>query len=366
MREQVREKCELLAKNRAAISNRFMLENSLMSVVAGMIYAGANMETNIEKLAECRKILAKNTGLFSTFRKTVELALLSKMALSEDPEKYLADVKAVYDKVRNGKDNSYLVLASILICDQGKKDSASEIAARYHEIMKRMNKEHPVLTSSEDISYAMLLALTDRDIDSIVNDIEACIRYLKQDKKIKADSNSLQGLGQLLALTDGDIEAKCDKVVRLFNRFADRKAEFGTGTELSALGTLIDIDVDEEALVDEIIEAEGLLKENKGFKNGSMEKTKRLMFAAILVAESYGKKSPAVSNTYISGALDIIKAKQVSMMVSAMSTFVSLASSMLEKPETQEESEAKSETEKDENSEQSIITEKTQDRCPDR
>lgn len=332
MKEQIRTKCELLTKNRTSIADKFMFENGLMSVAAGLIYTEADKEADVDRLAACRKILKNSTGVFSTFRKTVELALLSKMALSENPEKYLSDVKTVYEKVRDGKimDNSYMILSSILICDQGKQDSADEIIARYNEIMKRMNKEHPVLTTSEDISYAMLLALSGRDIDAIISDMEECSNYLKKTCKMKADSNSIQGLSEVLALTDGDIKAKCDKVFTIFNTFADRKADFGTKYELSALGALTDIHIDTDALVDEIIEVEGFLKESKGFQKSSMDREKRLMFATLLVAQNYRQESSVISNSLISSTLEIIKTNQVSMMISVATSLASPLAQLLE------------------------------------
>ena len=348
MTEQIKEKCELLNKNRESISRQFMFENGLMSAVAGLIYTEAGREADVEKLKECRKILAKNTGAFSTFRKTIELALLSKMALSEDPEKYIADVKEVYQKIRKGKltDNSYMILAAILICDQGKQDRADEIIARYNELMKRMEKEHPFITSSEDISYVMLLALSDRDIDSIISDMEECSSYLKRTCRIKAGDNSLQGLSEILAVTGGDIKEKCDRVVSIFNTFAAREIDFGTGIEFSSLGALAGIEADVDTLVDEIIEADNLLKENREFQERSMDRKKRLMFAALLVAKYHKNESQTASNTFISSSLEIIKEKQISTAVSVISSLASsLSSVVFELIEDKKEEEKEAETE---------------------
>ena len=160
--------------------------------------------------------------------------------------------------------------------------------------------------------------------------MEECSNYLKKTCKMKADSNSIQGLSEVLALTDGDIKAKCDKVFTIFNTFADRKADFGTKYELSALGALTDIHIDTDALVDEIIEVEGFLKESKGFQKSSMDREKRLMFATLLVAQNYRQESSVISNSLISSTLEIIKTNQVSMMISVATSLASPLAQLLE------------------------------------
>ena len=52
MREKIRVRCELLKKNSKAIANEFSFENTLMSVVAGMIFTGAEKEADVERNAK--------------------------------------------------------------------------------------------------------------------------------------------------------------------------------------------------------------------------------------------------------------------------------------------------------------------------
>ena len=54
------------------------------------------------------------------------------------------------------EDSSYLVQASLLICDLGVSDECDKMAHKSKEIMNRLNREHPVLTSTEDTSSAVL------------------------------------------------------------------------------------------------------------------------------------------------------------------------------------------------------------------
>ena len=321
MTENLRNKCELFERNRSAVAGKFMFENGMMSIAAGLIFTGADKDADVEKLIECRSILKKHTGVFSEYRDTIKLALLSEMALSEDPEQYIEDVKIVYQQMHKGhfKDNSYMVLAAMLICDLGKQEHADEIVEKHNEIMQQMNQEHPILTDSGDISYVILLALSGRPVDAILSDLNVYSECLKAAFKNKVGADSIQGLSEFLALTDGDIQEKCDKVIRLFEALKERKAEIGGGHVFFALGTLIGIEETTENLVNEIMEAEAFLKECKGFDEKSIEKKDRLMFAVLLAAASHGTDASMINNTFINSALGIIKAKHIATMITIIS-----------------------------------------------
>lgn len=322
MTDALRNTCELFERDRAAIAGKFKFEKPLMSIVAGLIYAGAGKEADIEKLEECRAVLNKHTGVFSQFRETVKLALLSEMAMTADPEQYIEDVKSAYKRLHKGKvlDDAYMVLSAMLLCDLGRQYDADEIVERHGEIMKRMSKQHPFLTNSEDTSYVMLLAMTSRPVDAIVGDIGECMDYLKvtlKGRKIGADS--MQALGEILALTDGDIREKCDRVVGLFNALDEKDADIGDGYVFSSLGVLLAIDETPEMVVSELLEADEFLKGLKGFDEKSVDKRHRLMFAEILAADSLGAGSSIISNAFINSALGIIKAQQIAAMITIMS-----------------------------------------------
>lgn len=68
-----------------------------------------------------------------------------------------------------------MVLVAMLICDLGKQESTDEIIEKKNEIMKQMNDKHPLMTSADDISYTILLALADRDVDAVLSDMNECM-----------------------------------------------------------------------------------------------------------------------------------------------------------------------------------------------
>ena len=333
MIEQVREKCELFTDNYSSVHKKFLLEANLMSVAAALIQTLAGRAADPKKMAECRKILEKKTGILSNFRLTPELVLVSSMTLAEDPTRYLDEILSAYKKISKGKflEDSYIVIAAILICDFGKQDEIDNIITKSKEIMERMNSKHPVLTSSEDLSLAMFLALSYKDVDTIIKDIDEGYDYLKNTCKVKASSNAVQELCEVLAVSYGDMKEKCDKVLRIYSTFSNHKAEYGSDLEFASLGSLIDIGLDPDSLVREVIEAEEYLKDKGGNVIRTMEKKQRMMYAALLVADACGSTSAVMSGSVLNNTVSMLIAKRISTMISVILNGVSLLASAASK-----------------------------------
>lgn len=315
MNADVRKKIELFADNRRKVHKAFNWDWDMMSVVSGLVFAEADMEADTDRMKECEKILKKKTSVFSVFRNTDSLLMLSKMAISDDPEKYLDIIIELYNKISRGKifDDSYMVLAAILLYDQNRVEDADALIEKYKDIMKRMSKEHPILTSGEDKPLAMMLAMTDKDVDTIIKEMEECYSYMK--KNFKGYSDPIQGLSQVLTVTDGDMIEKCDKVIDIYNRFKDRGVKYGREYEFTSLGALIGLEVDKDVLIDDILEADALLASYKGFGSWNMDKSTRLMFAAILTAQEYERNSTSMYATAIGSSLAIVVAEEIAMMI---------------------------------------------------
>ena len=307
MNEQVKSYCDLLIKNREIMNNEFKWNYSMMNLVGALAYSSARKEADPERLKECSEIVRKNSGIFSAFRSTSNVVIVSKMAISPDPERYFSELKEIYEKVAKAgswfTDSAYLVQVSMLILDSGARGREDEIIARYQEIYQRMAKIHPILTSSENLAYAVLLAMTGRDVDTIILEMETCYTYLYRENRAPAGANEIQALSEILALTDGDMKEKCDRVVELYNTFKANGVKYGTSySEFSSLGVLIDIPQERNALVKEILETSDYLKTQKGFGSWSMDNKQRLMFAAMIVGNSYNTGSTAGGGSLLGGS----------------------------------------------------------------
>ncbi len=326
MNERVKEKCELLADNFLLISKEFKWELEMMSIIAASIYTNAGLKADPAKMRECLGILKKKKGLFSDLRGTAELALLSKMAISNAPENYLDEVIGVYDKVTKGHifTSAFMVQSAMLICDRHLVGKADEIIKKTEKIMKKMNKEHPILTGSEDLPLATIMAMLPGDPDALVEEMENCYELLK--KEFPMHKNAVQGLCQVLTMSSQAAEDKCGKVMAIFNALKERKDKFGKDTEIAALGSLVDLDMDAAAIADEIGEASRLLKEHKGFGNFRLGKEYRAMFAAFEVADVFGGEQKPDSSI-LGSSIAVVIAEEIMIALIAASTAAAASSS---------------------------------------
>ncbi len=323
MTENVMRKVELFASNKNLIHKKFVWDYHLMSVLSSMVYTMENKEADIDAMKNSLKVLKKNTGVFSPFRSSERLFLVSKMALSADPEKYIKDVVALYGKIKKGRimDDGFMIVAAVNIVDAGRQADADKIIVKFNEIMKAMKKEHPVLTGREDMPLAISLAMTDRSVEDIAAELEENYKILKT--VFKGNSDSVQGLAEVLTLQEGASADKAGKVIDIYNAFKANHRKYSREYGLASLGALIGSDKDSDTLVKEICEVERYLASQKGMGMSIMGKSDRLMFAALLVADSEGYAGAGIKNPIIVETLQTIIAMEVMLIVVATSAAAS-------------------------------------------
>ena len=95
MKELLQAGCELLAENRNTIPKGFMWDMELMSIAGSLIFTGAGKTADVERMKACKSILKKQERFFSSFRSNMEIPVLCKMALSDDPEGYLRKLRGI-------------------------------------------------------------------------------------------------------------------------------------------------------------------------------------------------------------------------------------------------------------------------------
>ena len=177
MREDVRRKCDLFSENKVAIHKSFKWEYDIMSVAAGLLYTCEDRKADIEKMKACADILRKEKSAFSAFRDIASLVVVSKMALSSDPAKYLFDVSRISEKIKGKKvfEDANYILAAANIIDHDRVNDADVITEKAKRIIDGYSQAHPVITSADDMPAATLLALGDKSVENIINETEKSI-----------------------------------------------------------------------------------------------------------------------------------------------------------------------------------------------
>ncbi len=330
MREIIEKRTQLLVENQSIMSKGFFLEHSLTNAVVAATFAEKDKTADVNMIKEARKLLKSKTGIFSDLRSYNELTVSARMGLSGNAENYLDELLDVYDKFNKGKvfGSSYRVLAAMSICDQGKYSEAESLIEKTNDLLKRMNKVHPFLTSDEDSCFAVLLAMTDKSVESILDELEETYQILKKD--FTFHDNAVYSLAQVLTAYAGSPEEKCSRALELFDAFKASGAKYGKGYELASLGALIDIDASTDEIVSEIIEVADYLKGKKGFGILDMGKETRLMFGTMLVSGAYLSGERTANASALSGDIGRIVALQTAIFVTMMiiiSTSVAASSS---------------------------------------
>ena len=321
MKDVLKNKLDTFAENRSIISKGFVLQRDELSTAAALVFTNAGRRPDIERIRECRKMLQDRTGLLSGFQGMVELILISKMSLQANPENYIDDVLAVYKQLRSNKLVEYYeeIMASMTLVESGRFAEKDSVIAKYKDIISRMKKEHPFITDHSDFSFVMLLALNEKDVDTIIAEMEECFRYMREN--FHAGKDSVQGISEVFTLYDTDVKLKCDKAIEIYNLLKERGAKYGKNHEFASLAILANIDADKNALVEEIVEASDYLKQKKGFGNWSIGSSERLMFAAVATAGTYDTNINNLGNT-AANTIAVIVAEEIEMMMitTAMTT----------------------------------------------
>lgn len=325
MDTQLKEKCDLLVKNRKTITDAFSWDSTLMSLSAAALYTSAGLLADKKRLKECDAIVKTKTSAFSEFRGNVKIPLICKMALSDAPEKYFENVETIYNLLNKSKwiGSEYKILAALTICDHVEESEYVQIVNKTNEIYSRMKQEHKWLTSDEDTPFAAILAVSGLDVDKLIEEMELNFAILK---KTFHDSNAVQSLSHVLALNEQSAEVKCAKVESIYNELKAMKHRFGSGYELATLGTLTMLDMGDKQVANLIAEIDDYLKGQKGFGDFALGPKERRLYAAQLVLNQYGAEGNTADSVILGSMLALTIAIEVCMMI-CVTTSISTSSS---------------------------------------
>lgn len=310
MKDTMEKRCQAFIENRETLKRVFKMEYSYMYPICANIFCARGVAADEEALRRCNALLKEHTGIFSNFRGTVHMAVVSMLSASPDPEPRLQEMLDNYALLKQYfMGSEYLALVALLLTETGSPHPIAETVARGRGLYERMKKEHPFLTSSEDSVFAVLLALSDKTDDLLIAEMEDCYQRLKP---AFSAGNALQSVTHVLALSDGPTLEKCARVLALYEGIGRAGRKYGRHYELPVLAALSVLPVTPETAVPEMLEADAFLAGQRGYGIFSIDKKTRLMHAAMLTADEYsgsiGSEAAALSAT-----VAMIAAQQAAM-----------------------------------------------------
>lgn len=307
------EKCKLFVENRDIIKSVFKWDGDLIALAGSSLFTGLNVTVNKEKLVECSEILKKHFGSLSEFRGNAKIPLICQMSLMDDPEQYLLNVKEIYEIMNKnhliGSDSK--LISAITLANHTNGSNFLKYIELTNDIYNHMKADHKWLTSENDLAFAAMLAVSDFDVETLFIEIEKCFEILKN----KFEKNASQSLSHVLALCEGDSNKKCNKVFEIFDGLKKAKHSFGTNYELASLGTIASLDINSDQLVNEIVEVDDYLKQQKGFGALSISSYTRRMYAVLIVMNTYSKSNIDIQNSVINNVLSMTLSMEICMLI---------------------------------------------------
>ena len=313
MRDSLRDVCENFIQNRNNVREAFKWNCStyLVPVCAAML-AGAKEPVSLARLEECKRMLKSGVGAFSNFKGNAFQAVVTQLALDENPQERLRKAILMHDMLKQHfYGSSYLPLAATVLSGMVTEARFSEVAERAGRIYKKMKAEHRFLTSGEDCVYASLMALSGLSDDQLIQEAENCYKLLKEEFY---DANANQSLSHVLALCEGSAGSKCRAVFDLYYGLREKKYKYGTGYELATLGVLSLLPQGKAAVMADLIEVDSYLSMQKGYGFFGLGKKQRLMHAGmLLVTELLEGESSEQKDLYMNALTN----SAVAMMIAA-------------------------------------------------
>jgi hypothetical protein len=328
MRQSLLDIFNLFIRNREIMKKNLKFEHQGIHYTGALIYTEKNQSVDFDRIQKAKDIIKDNTKVFSNFRGIGYTLGAIRLSLSTYPESKFKETLRAYELLKKeftGSEQLSSVAYFIAEAEETSILNIEELIKRSKEVYTKMKKNHPFLTSSEDISLAVLIAMNTENIDETIEQMEGYYNNLKDKFYI---GNPLQSLSHVLSLSRGNMEERALKVINIYDNLKDRKLKYGKNHELPLLGILALSDKSVENITEDIEEVYNKFKEVGVVKTFGLSRTEGLMYASLLVAIDYYKKDSdsAFKEIAINNIITII-IQEIMVMAAMTATIVATSSS---------------------------------------
>jgi hypothetical protein len=318
----------LFASNWQIIRKEFKLHHAMTKRMSALLYAQENKSVDREAIKRCHTLIKENTGAFSTFRGNMTLCVATLLSLSSEPQRLFDETLRVYDLLKTTKlrASDYLAVAAFQIASQTEQQNYQNAANRTREFYDGMKSHNFFSTGHDDYIFAAMLGLSDMEVFAGTERVAQLVDRLKGEFWSK---NSVQTLSQVLTLSNS-CDATVERVLSLRDKLRANKIKLDKAYTLPALGVLVLLPVECDAIIRDIAEAQTYLRTQKGFGAWSVTTQELLMFSAAVAAGEYAEniKCGVITAALSTSITNIIIAQQVAMIAAiSASTAVAAASS---------------------------------------
>ncbi len=302
---------EQFIENRRRIERIFRMSTPQAHCLCALLLGLDDRDADLDAIRRGRKILKKNTGVFSTFRGLGMAPAATKIGEYEDGEQRLNDAKDDLKELKatGFAATDYLCPAALLMVKC--RDRAEEIAKNAREQYLGMRHAHRILTGGEDVMFAVLFAMYGAEKDVLYPRADTAMDLLARRFR---RTNAAQMASFAIAMSDQPADLLALRTERLYDAVRETGIKNREMLDLPILAFLAALDVNETETAETIAEIAAYLREQKGFSAVKVGRSQRLVYAAAIAAigaladasiseEDHAKKRDLLQTLLMSGIL---------------------------------------------------------------
>lgn len=286
---------EQFMENRRRIERTFRMSTPQVHCLCALLLGIDDRDADLESIRRGKKILKKNTGIFSAFRGLGMAPAAIKIGEHEDGAQRLDFAKDNMKKLRAAGfiPTDYLCPAAFLMAKY--HDRADEVARQARAHYLEMRHAHRVLTGGEDVMFAVLFAMYGADKDALSMRMDAAMDLLSGRF---GRTNPAQMASFAIAFSDQPADELALKTERLYDAVRQAGEKNREMLDLPLLAFLAGLDVPEKETAALVVELSAYLREQKGFSPMRIGRSQRLVYATALAAIDALSRAPLTERDY--------------------------------------------------------------------
>ena len=291
MNTQLEKKCNDFSEIMETLKKKYPSMDPKAAGFMSFLFTEEGKGPDREKLDDAQNGLNTEDCSFDMPGEILKYVLIAKAALSGDPAGFYDSMGEINSKIRGGKlfENGNELLAAMMLAEAGDKIDADKEAERIAQILKEMNKDHPILTNRNDTVSATLLSLIypDKTPRQIADEVNACYKELRKKLVVNTATmmdmtqymgeapvvgvdvsdyldNEIQAAAAIAAAEKGEPEEKCGKIKDLLDGLGKKDMVPDFKNELSLVSALAALPESAEAITADLAEADKYLAGKAG------------------------------------------------------------------------------------------------------
>ncbi len=313
MNSNLQRTCEAIISNKEVLKKALVFDDSRLHTICASLYTQAGKSADKTEIEKCKKLIKSKVSAFSEIRGLALGMIACMIDIRGGQELYVDQMMQSYKTLRKEFfASTLLALSAEIMAENCGPEEFLLVTQKAKGIYKDMRSKHPFLTGEDDYLICVLLAQSNRDVASLGEEIEQCFSYLKE-QGLRASGNAIQAVSSVLALYEGEMTLKCQKMLSLYNSIKEKGYKYDKHYGLPMLAVLSQLELPMETIISEMREVHDWLKTQKGF-GMLLGEASRMMYAAMIVSQNYSDDKNA-STSVAGGVLSAIIAEQMAMIV---------------------------------------------------